>query len=411
MAPDFELDFTDGVLAPSVSITRALNTATSVNSSGYIATVNADLPRFDYDPVSITLRGLLIEESRTNSLLQSNTFNNAVWTAAFGSVSLVSGLSPDGASNVFKFTPSAPNASFRELQQNINLTAGTTYCYSQYVKADSYRYVQIIGGSGSFGTFYVNWDLLTGTETAFSAGSSTVVGRGIINCGNGYYRVWAAVTALATVSGRMAVNYIGSGTAIRGAAWVADGVNGYLIYGAQLEIGAFPTSYIPTTTTALTRNADVATITGTNFSDWWQDDKGGVLVGARPSTVSGTRPWVQFDDGTANEIITLRGNTTNPELYIVDGGVAQAQLDAGTIAANTDYSMSAWWATNDCKVRLDGNAAVTDLTATIPTVTQMRIGSDGTNYLNGHIASIGYYDTFSGQIYARRKNKAVFSLV
>lgn len=44
-------------------------------------------------------------------------------------------------------------------------------------------------------------------------------------------------------------------------------------------------------------------------------------------------------------------------------------------------------------------------------VAQARLGSDGANYLNGHLASISYYDTFSGQIYTRRKNKAVFSLL
>jgi len=120
---------------------------------------------------------------------------------------------------------------------------------------------------------------------------------------------------------------------------------------------------------------------------------------------------VQFDDNTADNIIALRGNTTNPELYIVDGGTPQAQIDAGTIAANTDYSLTGWWQTNDCKARLNNGAVVTDTSATIPTVTQARLGSDGTNYLNGHLASISYYDTFSGQIYTRRKNKAVFNLM
>lgn len=183
------------------------------------------------------------------------------------------------------------------------------------------------------------------------------------------------------------------------------------IYGIQLEAGAFVTSYIPTTTAAVTRNADVATITGTNFNDWWQSSKGGVLVRARPGTVNGTRPWVQFDDNTSDNIIAMRGNTTNPDLYIVDGGVSQAQIDAGTIAANIDYILTGWWATNDCKARLDSGAVVTDTTATIPTVTQARLGSDGTNYLNGHLASISYYDSFSDQIYTRRKNKAVSNLM
>lgn len=179
----------------------------------------------------------------------------------------------------------------------------------------------------------------------------------------------------------------------------------------QAEVG-FATSYMPNPGAGgNVRGADVATITGTNFSDFWQASKGGVLVRARPGTVSGVRPWLQFDDGTANEIIALRGNTTNPELYIVDGGTPQAQIDAGTIAANTEYSLTGWWAANDCKARLDSGAVVADTTATIPTVTQARLGSDGTNYLNGHLASISYYDSFSEQIYTRRKNKAVFNLM
>jgi len=138
---------------------------------------------------------------------------------------------------------------------------------------------------------------------------------------------------------------------------------------------------------------------------------GGATVTALPSTVNGTRPLLQFDDGTANEIIALRGNTTNPELYIVDGGTPQAQIDAGTIAANTAYSLTGWWQTNFCAARKDNGARVEDLTATIPTVTQARLGSDGTNYLNGHLATIDYYDQFSGQIYTRRKNKVFSSLL
>jgi hypothetical protein len=180
----------------------------------------------------------------------------------------------------------------------------------------------------------------------------------------------------------------------------------------QVEVGAFPTSYIPTTTSGtVTRNADVATITGANFSGFWNAGVGGTTVTALPSTVSGTRPLVQFDDGTANEIIALRGNTTNPELYIVDGGAPQAQIDAGTIAANTSYTLTGWWQTNFCAARLSNGARVEDLTATIPTVTQMRIGSDGTNYLNGTIATIYYYDRFTSQIYNRRKNKVIFSVL
>lgn len=110
------------------------------------------------------------------------------------------------------------------------------------------------------------------------------------------------------------------------------------------------------------------------------------------ATVSGTRPWVQFDDGTANGIIALRGNTTNPELYI-KAATDQVQIDAGTIAASTSYRLAGAWGIDSCAANLNGAVPMLDGAATIPTVNQARLGSDGTNYLNGWLESIEYYDT------------------
>jgi hypothetical protein len=183
------------------------------------------------------------------------------------------------------------------------------------------------------------------------------------------------------------------------------------LWGGQHELGSVATSHISTSASAVTRNADVATMTGTNFSDWWQAGRGGVLVRALPSTVSGTRPLIQFDDNTADNIIALRGNTTNPELYI-KATTDQVQLDAGTIAANTAYDLFGVWNTDDCAVKVNNGPKAFDTSATIPTVTQARLGSDGTNYLNGHLESVSYYsgDQFSmvgRYIYTRRKNKII----
>jgi hypothetical protein len=230
----------------------------------------------------------------------------------------------------------------------------------------------------------------------------------ITNAGNGWYR--CSVTVSAAFAGSNSIQlYLA--TADNTDNYTGTGTGGTYLWGAQLEAGAFATSYIPTTTTALTRNADVATITGTDFSDWWQAGRGGVSVSAIPSTVIGTRPLIQFDDATADNLIALQGNTTNPELYIVDSTTPQAQIDAGTIAAGTPYTLTGWWQTDFCAARLNNSARVVDNSATIPTVTQARLGSDGTNYLNGHLATINYYDQFSSRIYTRRKNKAVFSVL
>jgi hypothetical protein len=267
--------------------------------------------------------------------------------------------------------------------------------------------MRFIAGGAFAANHICVFDLNAGTAT--NVPSTPVTAFSITDAGNGYYRCSITQAASSTASGfcSLFVSNSPSTSSVLG-----DGTSGLYVYGAQIEAGAFATSYIPTTTTALTRNADVATITGSNFTSFWNSVQGGTTAQATPSTVSGVRPLVQFDDGTANEIIALRGNTTNPELYIVDGGTPQAQLDAGTIAANTAYSLTGWWSTNDCKARQDAGAVVTDTTATIPTVTQMRIGSDGTNYLNGTIATIGYYDSFFGRpIYTRRKNKVFASLL
>jgi hypothetical protein len=394
ITPSFALDFTSASLDPRVTFARSGDTATVVNSSGSVVAINADLPRFDYDPITLACRGLLVEESRINRYLWSEDLTQGTgWQNSGTTVSSNSTLSPSGVLSADKATATTTGSFIAGIFNSG--TIGVVYTTSVFLKnVDSTQTRLLVRVGASAVDAYVNWSGATISSITNNVGTFTAT-----SYGNGWYRLSATYTALeASQLTRIYPDPV-------------SGTKAVYIWGSQMEVGVGATSYKATTTTAVTRNADVATITGTNFSDWWQATRGGVLVRARPGSVSGTRPWVQFDDNTADNIIALRGNTTNPELYIVDGGTPQAQIDAGTIAANTDYSMTAWWQTNDCKARLNNGAVVTDTTATIPTVTQARLGSDGTNYLNGHLVSINYYDTFSGQIYTRRKNKAVFSLL
>jgi hypothetical protein len=379
----YALDFQTGVLPAAVTLTRALNTATRVNSSGLIELVNADLPRFDYNPATLAAKGLLIEETRANLIKYSAAFDDAVWVTGVSGTGVLPvvtadyGTSPDGTNNADRLQLNSGAAGLSQIQQSPGGTTTAVHTFSVYMRSltSNVTVTLFLLDAIQNVTVTTSWQRFIFTRTP---------------------------AALSTVGARIAKRDV----------WGSTGVADLLVYGAQLEAGAFSTSYIPTTLAAVTRNADVATITGTDFSDFWQAGKGGAQVQVTPSTVSGIRPLVQFDDNTADNIIALRGNTTNPELQIVDGGTPQATIDAGTIAANTPYSLTGWWDTNDCKVRKDSGAVVADTTATIPTVTQMRIGSDGTNYLNGTIATINYYNTFFGQlIYTRRKNKVFSSLL
>jgi len=403
IAPTFALNFTTATLNPRVTFSRPLATATRFNASGFIETVVADTPRFEFNPNTLVCRGLLIEQSSENLIFGNTTATNLTTATTTDFVNL------NGAASPTVQIPTAVAAAHGRRYNGPTHTIGVTYTRSIYIRSVGYTKALISDGNG--GRVAAAFDLPTLSVT-FTDGVDFVSAE-VELVKDGWYRCSVTYTASASTIWFSFTTYPEGATINRfGATFTGDGTSGFVFFGAQQEIGSKATSQIPTTSAAVTRNADVATITGTNFSDFWQAARGGASVLATPSTVSGIRPLIQFDDGTVDNIIALRGNTTNPELYIVDGGTPQAQIDAGAIAANTAYSLTGWWATNDCKARKDSGTVVTDTTATIPTVTQMRIGSDGTNYLNGTIATINYYDSFFGRpIYTRRKNKVFASLL
>jgi hypothetical protein len=388
--PRLALDFTTATLDPRVTFTRALGTATRVNASGLVETVAADTPRFDFNPVTLACRGLLIEESRTNNIFPSNDFSG--YTLNNTAVVLTAGTSPDGTNNANKINETAVNAThFIRIDYTTAVATFTATIYAKAAERTAFaiQLSDLVAGGAAW-----KFNLANGVstqDTAISAGSWTGISGSITDAGNGWYRCSLTATRGAGTATSTRIFTLSSYTSSTVSSYLGVVGNGILVYGLQNEIGNSPTSYIPTTSAAVTGNADVATMTGTNFSDWYSAGAGGVVARVLPSTVSGTRPALQFDDATADEVITLRGSTTNPELVIVDGGSPQAQIDAGTIAANTAYNLGAAWNTDNCAAAVNGGAAVTDTTATIPTVTQARLGSDGTNYLNGHLQSIRYW--------------------
>jgi hypothetical protein len=168
----------------------------------------------------------------------------------------------------------------------------------------------------------------------------------------------------------------------------------------QLELGAFATSVIPTTTTALTRNADVASMTGTDFSSWYNQTEGtlyaeGFVYTAPANTVN---PCLfSIDDNTgSNRIQLYRGNNNgspNAGLAVVNGGSIQSLITAG----NTQFQngkIAGAYKVDNFAASLNGAAAVTDTTGTIPTVTQMQIGTGpALANVNGTIRRIAYYPT------------------
>jgi hypothetical protein len=236
------------------NVTRA-TTATRFNSAGLIESVASGIPRLDYYTSGGTAGcpALLVEPSAVNSVLQSAAWNVSPWAATSGSQgATVSGnvtASPDGTTNADKLIEAAVTGNHFCLQ-SLTLTSGTTYTASFFVKASERTRGRLrTSGSG------VYWDM------DFNLTSGTVTGGTnpfIQNFGNGWYRIGATFTANQASNNFILFLYDASGNV----SYTGDGTSGLFVFGAQIEVGSVPTSYIPTTTGSVTRNEEVISVTG-----------------------------------------------------------------------------------------------------------------------------------------------------
>jgi hypothetical protein len=394
--PRLALDFTTGALDPRVTVARALNTATRVNSSGLIEIINANLPRFDYDPVTLAPKGLLIEESRTNLMLQSQAIDQSPWAVSqlntTGTPAYIDvAASPDGTQNADKLIPNTVSTQ-HYAQQAITLADNTVYALTVYAKASELIAIRLSLGTkaGAFPGAYFN--LSTGVVTNEV---SSPVSTSITPVGNGWYRC------------TVVANSGTGGTAPQLRIWAISGVNtisfagndsdGVLVWGAQVETGAFATSYIPTTTTSLTRNADVVTMTGTNFSDWYNASEGAISVTLQslPNAGTSVSRAVCINDGTANNSLIsawVNASTTMRSRLVV-GGATQFQFTGAVDPTNKNTICTAY-KENDFAASFNGAAALTDATGSLGAPNQLAISGDGTGTTNvycGHIEKILYW--------------------
>ena len=173
-------------------------------------------------------------------------------------------------------------------------------------------------------------------------------------------------------------------------------VNGTYLWGAQLEAGAFATSYIPTTTTALTRNADVATMTGTNFSDWYNASEGTFeFSSVAASGVSVTQYAFSVSDGTNNNLLAIyRPNTKLLSSAMISGGATQHDSSSAVTQENsTSAGNGIAIKASDSARAFKGNSAQSVASGTLPTVDRLQFGNrtDGLRAWNGHISKFAYY--------------------
>lgn len=382
--PKLALDFTTASLDPRVTFTRTGNTATVTNSSGYVVPINADLPRFDYDPVTLVCKGLLIEESRTNLQTYSSDFTNGVWTKAAVSVATNATTAPDGTVTSNKIVEDSTLANHRFYSGTLSLSGTNTA--SIYVKAAGRSYIQFGIWNSSSGIFdtaaVIN---LTDGTTSSVTGTITVT-----SAGDGWWRCTA--TGAYTTANRLYVRLLASASVVN---YQGDGVSGVFAWGAQMEAGAFATSYIPTVASQVTRTADVATMTGTNFSDWFNASAGTLQasgVSVVPTNVGSVRLVASIYDTTAlNNALRLEKLSADARCIKTISGSASVY---GLVqwVFNSRMSLAIAYSSNAGRASVNG-AAGANLTSGAPTgLATLGIGGAGaSNILNGWVQKINYW--------------------
>jgi hypothetical protein len=360
-------------------------------------------PRFDYDPVTLAAKGLLIEEQRVNLQTYSEQIENAVYVKTACTISTNSTLSPAGTQTADTIVENTANTT-HFVYAPVTITGGATTTFTVFLKsAGRNAQVRIQSNNGTFSYVLVNVNLTSGAQIGSTVSSgATAIAFDTTPYGNGWFRV--RITAALTADVTSAAGYVF--TYNNTESYLGDGVSGVYAWGWQLEAGAFATSYIPTVASTVTRSADVATMTGTNFSSWYNQSEGTLLSNAtfigRPATVGNARTAV-ISDGTGDNLISagLRNNANSPGMYygqVNTGGTTQAILPspiASDIGDNVIFRSVIAYKVNDIAMTANGATVSTDTSATIPTVNRMVIGGfEGTsNFVNGHIRQIAYYNT------------------
>ena len=380
------LNFLAGApLDSRVTFTRS-TTATFVGSDGLIQTAAIDAPRFDYDPVTLSAKGLLTEEQRTNLLLQSQTFGTSPWFTNNATITVNTTVAPDGTTTASKLVEDTTN-NFHRVGQVPTLTA-VSHTATIYAKPAGRNWIYIANASLSQAAYF---NVSTGViGTVVGATTATIA-----PAGNGWYR--CSITSTPSAAAQNYSFY--TANADLSFSYTGDGTSGLFIWGAQLETGPFATSYIPTGESQVTRTVDVPSMTGTNFSSWYNQSEGTLLssVLAGPVSPTDSQAAIFVTDATATNLINIRRNTAFnvASLLQTSGGLGAGLVPVAPTASNVVYKNATAYALNNARSATNGTLSGLDTNVSTPPVDRLFIGvnSTGTSVCNGHIRQIVYYNT------------------
>ena len=372
----------------SVTAYNATTTTAITNYIPQLLTAPINAPRFDFNPTTGESLGLLIEQSSTNLLTYSQDFTNAAWSKARCSITPNADIAPDGTQTMSLLVEDTNTNSHPVYRTVTGFVSGTSYTETIYVKPYGRTQFNITFSNTAFPTTpYVTFDINAGTIVSAINGATGI----ITLVGNGVYRCTITATAGASGNGDVYIQPTVSGATN----YTGNGYSGIYIWGAQLEALAFSTSYIPTTSAQVTRASDNASMTGTNFSSWYNQGQGTVYTEANyiGGSSASVNAYYSIDDGTTNNRLTTQIFSTNGFAVVTNNSI-QANLVFSGSTINTFYKQASSYANNNFIFSLNGQTALTSSSGLVPNnLTTLNIGKtfNANYYLNGRMKKFAYY--------------------
>jgi hypothetical protein len=383
------------------NVTRA-TTATRVNESGLIESVASGIPRLDY-PIGGGCPALLVEPQSQNVARFVNQMTGQDFPSASGGLTITTGstdfLAPNGASgSITKYVGGAASGDTQQAYYvggSITASASGVHTFSLFVKA---------GATNPLNFCAIQFALFTGasgTATSYfslASGTALTTGASIQNYGNGWYRLTSAPYTIAAgdLTGNVVFIFAEANNDF---SWPASGALNLTAYtwGAQMEAGSVPTSYIPTTTAAVTRNADVISLSGA-VSGCIGQTEGTLYAEVDIRTFANNGMFLSISNGGGNDRVEIH-KFTDSKIYL--NRLSATQSETTVVASNVltagIFKVAVAYKSGDTTMYINGAQVGTTQTATFTflPITKITIGTNRAdiNQLNDRIRAAALYST------------------
>ena len=353
------------------------SSATRVDNEGLIKTTDSGFARIDF--LKNTSGHLLLEPQSTNKVTVSEDFSNSVWVKSNSTVSLSSISTPNGDLNSYKLVESDTNSSHHI---TFNNSSTSDMSFSVFAKSAERTFVQLqAAGVGSTDCVF---DLSNGTILIEEANATA----NIKDYGNGWYR--CSVSYSASGTNNSVIKLYNGGDSYQG-----DGSSGLYIWGAQLEELSYPTSYIATTGSTVTRAAETCNSAGN--STVFNDSEGVLFmnISAFINGGGGDRTISISDGSQSNSIQLLLHNTASRINFRVrDGGSLEVNISDLETNQTLDLKVACKYKSGDYSLFVNGTKKATTSSGNLPTgLNQLAFDDGASNDFYGKVKNIQVYNT------------------